>query len=138
MNRYPKVSEAKAHARFISKTLKINTCHSQEIVSYIYGCSEWAELKSKQNTFIDANFTVGYYDAFEYLFSKNELAELDTLVSPYNDELRALLNDYGTTESLVSIIIEKKYSQISGQIIRLIIDSLKEEPVTASNLLENL
>lgn len=41
---YPSVSQSKAHAKFISRTLNIKLSYAREAVAFMYGCEDFDEL----------------------------------------------------------------------------------------------
>ncbi|MGB0893788.1 MAG: hypothetical protein ACPGUD_05220 [Parashewanella sp.] len=122
MKGYPSFREAKAHAKFISKTFNLKTTHGQEIVSYMYDCNDWSTLKDRcdnSEKFPDVEFT--------FLADADELLKFEQLIEPILPQLKSELeSSQYVSGSLLERIVNKQITKISGNIISKIIFEAEE------------
>ncbi|CAK1869530.1 hypothetical protein VCRA2123O444_290037 [Vibrio crassostreae] len=87
MLKYPSVSQSEAHAKYISKALKIKLSFAREAVAFMYGCDNFKELCSSSDLeMLDSN---NKYLAIPY---KQDLETLELLLQPHLPAIRAHLN----------------------------------------------
>ena len=136
MYKYPSISEAKAHAKYIARTLNLKLTEAQEVVAYIYSCYDWAELKSKQNCSgniehlidVDPIKYIHTVNPFRYHKDELEVNELDDLLDTHINTLKQYLNSSNLAPgSLLERLTNKNYSQISGQVVSQVLEDLRED-----------
>lgn len=130
MSKLPSRREAKTHASHIAHTFNLKLTEAQEIVSYIYNCSDWAELVKNENL----ENTKGNYC---FLSSKSELDKFDEYVSPHIYSIKAYIeNGHYIQGSLLERVAFKDYRKIPNHIITGIVENYGN--VESSELIDML
>ncbi|MGR5356587.1 hypothetical protein [Vibrio chagasii] len=109
MLKYPSVSQSEAHAKYISRTLKIKLSFAKEAVAFMYGCDNFKELCSSSDlAVLDSN------NKFSAIPNKQDLAILKVLLQPHLPAIRAHLNpDIHLDCSVLASVVNNRLNCIS-------------------------
>lgn len=96
MKQLPTCAEAKAHAKYLSRSLNINLSYARDAVALRYNCHNWSELSTVFGQLSDK------YMSFYGLASHEEKRVFSQLLAPYIAELQnAIHPDRHVPESLI-------------------------------------
>ncbi|QQX79995.1 hypothetical protein JK628_21315 [Shewanella sp. KX20019] len=113
MTKYPSVSQAKAHAKYISRTLNIKLSHAKESVAYMYSCFDFRELCDKSG--LEITEELGKYISTP---SVSDLQKLVPLLEPHIQAIREHINPIIHLESSVlSKIAKGKLYRLSRDVV---------------------
>lgn len=130
MEQLPTFPDAKAHAKYLSKTLSIPLTQAQDAVALRYNCNDWSELKT-----ICGQLTDRYISFYGYASAADKLAFHD-LLSPYQDELAQYLKpELHSQDSLLYRAAKQQWSRISKNIMSSVAYEMAETP---DNSLKNI
>lgn len=109
MLKYPSVSQSEAHAKYISRTLKIKLSFAKEAVAFMYGCDNFKELCSSSDlAVLDSN------NKFSAIPNKQDLETLKVLLQPHLPAIRAHLNpDIHLDCSVLASVVNNRLNCIS-------------------------
>lgn len=115
---YPSVSKAKAHAKFLSKTLKIKLMHAQEAVAFMYKQPDFQSLEEKCDSYdYDQDSHFGFSSA-------SQQYKVSSLLHKHvHDIEKFVANNQQVDDSLLSKIANRKYHQISSYIANRLLHS---------------
>ncbi len=121
MKRLPTRAEAKAHAKYLSKTLNICLSYAQDAVALRYNCNDWLELSTVFGQLTDR------YISFYGLTSAADKLAFSNLLSSCISELRTHLHtDLHVQESLMRKTTEGQWTRISEDIMSAVTYELSE------------
>ncbi|MFJ5377385.1 hypothetical protein ACIPSX_08535 [Pectobacterium sp. CHL-2024] len=127
MKRLPTCAEAKAHAKYLSRSLNISRSYAQDAVALRYNCHSWSELSTVFGQFSDK------YMPFYGLASPEETSAFNKLLAPYTPELQSAVHpDRHVPESLIRKIAEGHIPRVSGEIMSSFIGACEESPPTSA------
>ncbi|MGC9402412.1 hypothetical protein ACP43V_08160 [Vibrio genomosp. F10 str. 9ZC157] len=109
MLKYPSVSQVKAHAKYISRTLNIKLSFAKEAVAFMYGSNDFKALCSKSDlAILDGN---NKFSAIPY---KQDLETLKRLLQPHLPAIRAHLNPNIHLDcSVLALVVNNRLNCIS-------------------------
>ncbi|CAH7427429.1 conserved hypothetical protein [Vibrio chagasii] len=114
MLKYPSVSQSEAHAKYISRALKIKLSFAREAVAFMYGCDNFKELCSSSDLeMFDSNKK---YSAIPY---KQDLETLELLLQPHLPAIRAHLNpNIHLGCSVLALVVNNRLNCISHDAVK--------------------
>ncbi|MEZ2759575.1 hypothetical protein ACBQ54_17905 [Providencia vermicola] len=125
MKQLPTRAEAKAHAKYLSRSLNINLSYAQDVVALRYNCHDWSELSTVFGQFSDK------YMSCYGLASPEEKRAFSQLLAPYTAELQnAVHPDRHVPESLMRKIAEGHIPRVSGKVMSAVIRECEDSPPT--------
>ncbi|EPA7561723.1 hypothetical protein ACQ5DV_000149 [Salmonella enterica subsp. enterica] len=134
MKQLPTCAEAKAHAKYLSRSLNINLSYARDAVALRYNCHNWSELSTVFGQLSDK------YMSFYGLASHEEKRVFSQLLAPYIAELQnAIHPDRHVPESLIRKIAEGHISRVSGKVMSAVIRECEDfPPTTVKDIIELL
>lgn len=134
MKQLPTCAEAKAHAKYLSRSLNINLSYARDAVALRYNCHNWSELSTVFGQLSDK------YMSFYGLASHEEKRVFSQLLAPYIAELQnAIHPDRHVPESLIRKIAEGHISRVSGKVMSAVIHECEDfHPTTVKEIIELL
>ncbi|TCT68611.1 hypothetical protein [Vibrio crassostreae] len=109
MLKYPSVSQSEAHAKYISRTLKIKLSFAKEAVAFMYGCDNFKELCSSSDLAV-----LDSKNKYSAIPNKQDLEILKVLLQPHLPAIRAHLNpDIHLDCSVLGAVVNNRLNCIS-------------------------
>ena len=134
MKQLPTCAEAKAHAKYLSRSLNINLSYARDAVALRYNYHNWSELSTVFGQLSDK------YMSCYGLASHEEKRVFSQLLTPYIAELQnAIHPDRHVPESLIRKIAEGHISRVSGKVMSAVIRECEDfPPTTVKDIIELL
>ncbi|WP_210443732.1 hypothetical protein [Vibrio crassostreae] len=109
MLKYPSLSQSEAHAKYISRTLKIKLSFAKEAVAFMYGCDSFKELCSSSDLAV-----LDSKNKYSAIPNKQDLEILKVLLQPHLPAIRAHLNpDIHLDCSVLGAVVNNRLNCIS-------------------------